>query len=1186
MNLNACTPEQRDIVSCVDRPLLVSAGAGSGKTFTLTQRIAYALTAESGPAVSSIDEVLAITFTEKAAAEIKARVKRALRAEGGRLAEEALKVDGAWISTIHGMCARILRAHALDLGIDPAFGILGEAERADLVAAAIDEALGQDDDLAPRGFGEALFAEFAARSTGPRASSVAGMLNELLSKAANLRGGLDAVDFGPAPERPSALARKLLLAYEDATAAIAQAKPSAASQKAALAAGEAVCALAAFIDEHGGAEGREASPADWRAFARTLDRCAFLPATFGGAEVKAGVRACQGMHGHAAQQTALALALPAAEELMELARRVARSYEDAKRALCKLDNDDLLIKTFEAFEARPDIARRYERRFKLVMVDEFQDTSQLQIDMIARLAGEGCAHLCTVGDAQQSIYRFRGADVNVYDEHKRAMREPEAGARYVELSKNFRSHRDVLSFVDRVFEQPHVFGKAFMSLDPHEERPSSWQGSVPRIDVVLASLPSGKNTGVHTDDAKRASARELARRFAALRADGHAPGDMVVLLGAMTRADLYADALRSEGFECVIAGGSLFSSVPEVRVVGRLLQAVANPANTAALFEVLTSDMVRLSADDFLELSTEEDPESGRARRRDLDRGFARLAEKTDELPPRLAHAVRLITDARREARTLPASKVAMNAIVRSGWMARLEGEGACGLATAANVLKAVRMVESMERERHLGFASAAQAFARELEAAKEAPGALSGADGSVVKIMTVHASKGLEFPIVGLAEFAGTGRGSRLVVETCGSLARASLGPGRSLEALPGLAKAAKKYEEACKARKEMDAHDAAAAARFVEGDAAASCSTAAYREALKERAAREELAEARRKLYVGLTRASEALVVVMDAKEPAQGGAYPELVDDVRGALFGDGDFPEGVCDVDFGGTEPARFERVRVEPEGEEGVDDDSAAQTAPAESTRFTVPALPMPVPACEPGRAGREHVFSYSSIAPDPASGPLVSDGAHRATPSPDDACGMQDRKPEGDRAVALGNAFHRAAQFAVETGRLPGAARIVALSRAFGLSSDQCSRLERACARWFASRTFAEVLSWPHRRAEAPFFVRVDEALMEGEIDLLCTRPDDSSALVVDYKTGGGEDETPAQIKGKHLLQAQCYAYALLSQGFSSVDLRFERVEHDNGEGGLQEARYRFHADDVGKLEDCIRAARALRCNL
>ncbi|WP_270299809.1 UvrD-helicase domain-containing protein, partial [Eggerthella sinensis] len=123
MNLDTCTPGQRQSIEHVTGPLLVSAGAGSGKTFTLTQRIAYALLPESGPAVSSIDEVLAITFTEKAASEIKARVKRTLRAEG--LGAEALRVDGAWISTIHGMCARILRAHALDLGLDPAFGIMG-----------------------------------------------------------------------------------------------------------------------------------------------------------------------------------------------------------------------------------------------------------------------------------------------------------------------------------------------------------------------------------------------------------------------------------------------------------------------------------------------------------------------------------------------------------------------------------------------------------------------------------------------------------------------------------------------------------------------------------------------------------------------------------------------------------------------------------------------------------------------------------------------------------------------------------------------------------------------------------------------------------------------------------------------------------------------------------------------------
>ncbi len=216
------------------------------------------------------------------------------------------------------------------------------------------------------------------------------------------------------------------------------------------------------------------------------------------------------------------------------------------------------------------------------MVDEFQDTSQLQIDMIARLAGPRCAHLCTVGDAQQSIYRFRGADVNVYEAHKKAMRADEVGALYVELTKNFRSHGDVLSFVDRVFEQSTVFGEAFMSLEPNEQRPSCYRGSAPRIDLVLSVQPAGRGTGVRTADAKRAGAEAIARRFAALREDGHAPGDMVVLLGKMSRAGMYAEALRAEGFECVVTGGSLFASAPEVRVVARFVEALANPANTAA----------------------------------------------------------------------------------------------------------------------------------------------------------------------------------------------------------------------------------------------------------------------------------------------------------------------------------------------------------------------------------------------------------------------------------------------------------------------------------------------------------------------------------------------------------------------------------------------------------------------------
>ncbi len=1183
MNLDGCTPGQRASIQRVDGPLLVSAGAGSGKTFTLTQRIAYALLPESGPAAGGIDEVLAITFTEKAASEIKARVKRTLRAEG--LYAEALKVDGAWISTIHGMCARILKTHALDLGIDPAFGIVGDAERADLLAEAIDGALGADNDIVSRGSYAALFDEFKARSVMPSEPSVALMLQALLDKAVGLRGGLDAVDFGPEPARASALARDVLLAYEALLPALEQAGKSATAEKARVQAADALEALQGFLAAHGSTS---SCAGDLRAFAAVLERCARVGGNFK-AEVKPAVKEFQVVYDRAAQCAALGLAHPLASELMALARDVSARYEQAKRSVCKLDNDDLLTRTLQAFEERPDIAQRYESRFKLVMVDEFQDTSQLQIDMITRLAGPNCAHLCTVGDAQQSIYRFRGADVNVYEEHKRAMRSPQVDALYVELTKNFRSHADVLSFVDRVFEQPHVFGEAFMSLEANKARPTRYKGSAPRIDVVLAMQPSGRGTGVGINDVKRTCAQAVARRFAALRADGHAPGDMVVLLGKMSRADVYAEALREQGFECVVTGGSLFASAPEVQAIARFVEALANPSNTAALFEVLTGDMLRLSADDLLRIATQQDPDTGELRRRDLDRGFLRLAAQVDGLEPRLAHAVELFERSCRLTRTLPVAQVVLDAAVRSGWMARLEGQGAAGIACAANVLKAVRLIESIETERHVGLASVARAFSNELAAGlKEAPGALSGAGGNVVKIMTIHASKGLEFPIVALADFADDRvRSSKLLVETCGGVARASLAPGRSLELYPQVAKRASTVLADCL---EDDA-DLAAARHAVQGDARAgeSCSQAAYRSVLAQRTADEELAEARRKLYVGLTRASEALVVAMDAKEPASGKpfSYPALVDDIRSALCGAEDFPQGSAELSYGGSAPARFERVAVQ--ADVAPEDASRGHSVPE---RFFVPAMADARALREPWRPSRGNVFSYSSIAS--AQGASRSSKPSQSSQDSNLARGFAGDEPlvqepagavasDGDKATALGTAFHRAAQYAVETGRVPDDSRLRALAQACGLSAAQEKRFARACARWFASDVRARALAWPLQRAEAPFYVAVGQAFMEGEIDLLCTDGPEgagSRAFVVDYKTGGDENEPADALQAKHRLQAQCYAYALLSQGYSEVELQFVRVEQDDGRGQPQTVAYAFTSADRDHLARVVLEAK------
>ena len=167
MDFSTFKPGQLACVTTLDAPVAVSAGAGSGKTFTLTQRIAWALmkgsAKDGGSYLDSIDEVLAITFTDKAAGEIKARVKGVLRAEG--MASEALKVDAAWISTIHGMCSRILHSHAVQLGLDPSFGVIDEAQAERLMDEAVEEALsGTNEFVEPSGT-DALFKEYKARAS-------------------------------------------------------------------------------------------------------------------------------------------------------------------------------------------------------------------------------------------------------------------------------------------------------------------------------------------------------------------------------------------------------------------------------------------------------------------------------------------------------------------------------------------------------------------------------------------------------------------------------------------------------------------------------------------------------------------------------------------------------------------------------------------------------------------------------------------------------------------------------------------------------------------------------------------------------------------------------------------------------------------------------------------------------------
>lgn len=982
MNLDAMslTPAQRASIERVDGPLLLCAGAGSGKTFTLQQRIAYALSPESGPAVDGIDRVLAITFTDKAAAEIKSRVRAVLRAEG--MLDAALQVDAAWISTIHGMAGRILRAHALELGMDPAFRQLEEGEADELRRRAYGAVLERADEE-----GASPWADLARSfppSDGERAVTMESLATAVLKRAESLTEGLDAFSWGPVGARtPGAVARELAAAYGEVAAlpltekALAEVEPARE-------------ALAAYLADPGADD-----PEGWAGLIAVLGGLG-RPAARG--KLAEDVKRLHQAADKAALEASLGLGGCLAAQLMDLARAVDAEYAAAKAAAGAIDMADLLRLALAALRDHPSIAEELRERFQLVMVDEFQDTNQLQIDLIERLCRPGSANLCTVGDSQQSIYRFQGADVGVYLGHKQAMASPEVGAACLSLDRNFRSHGDVLAFVRRVCGQPGFFVEDFLDLEAGRDEASlvargrHYRGSGPRIALqVVGYTQSGRgHVGANSDGARAAEAAGIARWFAELRDAGHRPGDMVLLMGTTRHAAVYADALRAEGLSCVMTGGSGFYGTAEAQLVSCLLRALAQPEDTEALFAVLSGDLFRLGADDLMELGTlfSEEQEDPAALPRRCSIGRKAFPRTPEGAPPRLAFACAVMQRAWRAVGRRRPSRVLRQVLVDSGLLNRLAGEGADGEARAANLLKAAAIVEDLEGRRGLDMARASRAFAERM-GAKEKMGALVGDAAGSVRIMTAHSSKGLEFPLVAVTDcYDGGERAEKLRMLVAGGRVAASLEPG---EGAAPRKKGSPAQTYAGLFEEERDGLFPGARAASWEPVAGAP-TPAFYRTALAAAAEEEAVLERRRLFYVAATRASEALLVSCRARLTKDGASLEPVQEDLRAALFGAEPFPFEDGTVDYGGSEPLAYAYVDADAlmaGGEEapGAEEARCAESASnadgasgAEGTTIAYPAL-APV-ARQPRRGGGRPdggLTSYSALAEAPGAARVAAE---------------------------------------------------------------------------------------------------------------------------------------------------------------------------------------------------------------
>jgi ATP-dependent exoDNAse (exonuclease V) beta subunit len=671
--------------------VFVSAGAGTGKTAVLVERVVRRVQAGT-----PLDHLLVITFTERAAAELKGRVRTRLREVGHE--DAATSVDSAWISTIHGFCGRVLRAHALDAGIDPTFRVSSETEalilQGDAFARALERFVAAEDDAR---------LDLLAVYRSPRLRRLVGELHE------RLRGIGSPLELQP-------------FRSPDLRVALAQLERAATELG-----GDRGAAVTAALAEAGG------DPA------RLLDLRAVRPA-------KSGVNTDLAEAIDRVQQAALDVHADADRVLIEeLLRLFGEEYAALKDARGLLDFNDLELRARDLLRARPDVAGEYRERFVEVMVDEFQDTNRLQVELVELVRGD---ELFLVGDEFQSIYRFRRAEVEIF----RRLRA-EAGDEVVVLPENYRSRPHVIDLVNEVYGRE--FGIGYQEL-VSSGRFADGPPGPGVVELLLADRDAFEGGAAGW---REGEADALSGRIAELVDEGGIrPGQIVLLLEAGTDAGLYEDALRRRGLPTVRATGRGYYGQQEVGDLLTYLRLLRTRTDDAALLGVLASPLVGVSNDGLalIRLAT---------RRRAAVGVFegGELPEALSAEDARLARAFWM-----RYSRLV----AAMAGLTLEQLLERIVSDHDYDLALLAqpdgdrrqaNVRKLIRLAREFEGVRGPDVEGFVQFCEEQADlAAREGEAAIADEGGEAVLLMTVHSAKGLEFDVVVVADTGRVAGGTR----------------------------------------------------------------------------------------------------------------------------------------------------------------------------------------------------------------------------------------------------------------------------------------------------------------------------------------------------------------------------------------------------------------------------------------
>jgi ATP-dependent helicase/nuclease subunit A len=856
------------IATALDETLIVEAAAGTGKTTELVGRIVRII-AEGR---AEVGEIVAVTFTEKAAGELKLRLRERLDRERteaaqdperrGRLDRALTQLEEAHVSTIHGFCADLLRERPVEAGVDPLFEVLTEPASARLFDNAFGRWL-QDQLASPaEGVRRALRRSAFGGDQGP--------IDRLRQAAWELTQWRDfTTPWTREPFDRKGEIRQLLTALHEC--ADLTRKPR--SRNDPLYTGtEPLRRVSDEIALHQGFGDGAHEPQwdEWEGALVDLSRDRTLATARQGRGTAYGdnvprdrlVHALDDLRARLDRFRMLADADLAALLQQELRGANAR-YEQLKAAQGALDFLDLLLGARNLIRDNPVVRAGFQERFKRLFVDEFQDTDPLQAEILLLLAADDAqeanwrharpvhGRLFLVGDPKQSIYRFRRADVAIYRDVCRQLESQ--GARIVRLNTSFRSVPEIQTCVNAAFAPIMTGDEATLQADyvplaPYRpalrNQPSLVALPVPEPYAkryvsamsVEKSLPDAVGALVdwivnHSgwqvtersgSEPVRVSAKHvclLFRRFISWQTDVTRP---------------YVDALESRGLPHVLVGGRAFHEREEIEAIRAAFAAIEWPDDELSIFATLRGPFFAIGDEELLEWSYRFGRGSGGTFRRHVFHPFRVPAVFSGDTPPDLerlrpiAGALGLLKRLHKGRNYVPVAET-LHELVNAtrahvGFALRPGGEQAL-----ANVLHVAALARQYELDGGISFRGFVDELREAAETAQAAEAPILEEDSDGVRMMTVHKAKGLEFPIVILADLtcklsrAEAGRW----IDPAGNLCALKLGGWAPMDLLR---------------------HDA--------------------EEAAKDRAEGERLA------YVAATRARDVLVVPVIGDEPYEGG------------------------------------------------------------------------------------------------------------------------------------------------------------------------------------------------------------------------------------------------------------------------------------------------------------------------